>query len=448
MSLDAAIEAEAQAQAICMQTRDFERAYDAFVVKTGKARFRRGLMLRATTSWIVAVLRGPRTAASMRRAPTLRQGRRSGPDRRPTATSVLTCARRIVKALGSGWLAPSRRRLKTSFDVRSLCLIRETLAHHHGLADFAFAMQGLGSAPIGYLRLGRRSKINYLPPTAASGDADRSVRPYRSRKPARTSAGISDHRRRSRAMTPTSSTARRRGSRTVASRTTTSYSRAPKRVGGDGNARLERLRRRQGHSRVQASKRRSKSSPPTPWRSSSFERLPGPALASSWASAARGCEIALGHARRVPLDASAQQPSALLAAALDESPARAWRSRRTVRPKDSPSSSSPKRDSPRCSTAIDATRRCSSTVPRGPKTPGAERVSREESVDGKDVRDRSRAESRRRRGPTIRRRGRRQRQRRRAPLPRSARAPHLRRHHRDPQAHHRATYPPGIRANA
>jgi enoyl-CoA hydratase/carnithine racemase len=33
MSLDAAIEAEAQAQAICMQTQDFRRAYEAFVAK-------------------------------------------------------------------------------------------------------------------------------------------------------------------------------------------------------------------------------------------------------------------------------------------------------------------------------------------------------------------------------------------------------------------------------
>lgn len=33
MSIDQAIEAEAQAQAICMQTRDFERAYNAFVNK-------------------------------------------------------------------------------------------------------------------------------------------------------------------------------------------------------------------------------------------------------------------------------------------------------------------------------------------------------------------------------------------------------------------------------
>jgi hypothetical protein len=33
MSLEQAIEAEAQAQAICMQGRDFERAYKAFVAK-------------------------------------------------------------------------------------------------------------------------------------------------------------------------------------------------------------------------------------------------------------------------------------------------------------------------------------------------------------------------------------------------------------------------------
>jgi enoyl-CoA hydratase/carnithine racemase len=33
MSIDQAIEAEAQAQAICMQTADFRRAYEAFVAK-------------------------------------------------------------------------------------------------------------------------------------------------------------------------------------------------------------------------------------------------------------------------------------------------------------------------------------------------------------------------------------------------------------------------------
>ena len=34
MSVDQAIEAEAQTQAICMQTRDFRRAYDAFAAKS------------------------------------------------------------------------------------------------------------------------------------------------------------------------------------------------------------------------------------------------------------------------------------------------------------------------------------------------------------------------------------------------------------------------------
>ncbi|MGI9373495.1 MAG: acyl-CoA dehydrogenase family protein [Hyphomicrobiales bacterium] len=36
----------------------------------------------------------------------------------------------------------------TALDVRSLCLIRETLARHDGLADFAFAMQGLGTGAL------------------------------------------------------------------------------------------------------------------------------------------------------------------------------------------------------------------------------------------------------------------------------------------------------------
>ncbi len=35
-----------------------------------------------------------------------------------------------------------------TLDVRSLCLIRETLARHDGLADFAFAMQGLGTGAL------------------------------------------------------------------------------------------------------------------------------------------------------------------------------------------------------------------------------------------------------------------------------------------------------------
>ncbi len=61
--------------------------------------------------------------------------------------------RRLVAALGAAGLlrhavtAPfggARDRL----DVRSLCLLRETLAYQSGLADFAFAMQGLGTGPV------------------------------------------------------------------------------------------------------------------------------------------------------------------------------------------------------------------------------------------------------------------------------------------------------------
>ena len=33
MSVDAAIDAEAEAQAVCMETKDFQRAYHAFVAK-------------------------------------------------------------------------------------------------------------------------------------------------------------------------------------------------------------------------------------------------------------------------------------------------------------------------------------------------------------------------------------------------------------------------------
>jgi acyl-CoA dehydrogenase len=51
------------------------------------------------------------------------------------------------------------------FDVRALALIRETLAWHDGLADFAFAMQGLGSGPIS-LEGSHALKHRYLPGVA------------------------------------------------------------------------------------------------------------------------------------------------------------------------------------------------------------------------------------------------------------------------------------------
>lgn len=59
--------------------------------------------------------------------------------------------RALVAALGQGgWLqfAAVDPDGDAPLDVRSLCLIRETLARHDGLADFAFAMQGLGTGAI------------------------------------------------------------------------------------------------------------------------------------------------------------------------------------------------------------------------------------------------------------------------------------------------------------
>ncbi|MEI7447734.1 MAG: acyl-CoA dehydrogenase family protein, partial [Burkholderiales bacterium] len=58
-----------------------------------------------------------------------------------------------VRALGdAGWLRyavpASHGGALPVLESRTLCLVRETLARHDGLADFAFAMQGLGSGPI------------------------------------------------------------------------------------------------------------------------------------------------------------------------------------------------------------------------------------------------------------------------------------------------------------
>ena len=59
----------------------------------------------------------------------------------------------LVKRLGAaGWLRYAVPKAyggaHDKLDVRSLCLIRETLARFDGLADFAFAMQGLGSGTL------------------------------------------------------------------------------------------------------------------------------------------------------------------------------------------------------------------------------------------------------------------------------------------------------------
>jgi len=67
---------------------------------------------------------------------------------------VDAACRALVRQLGkAGWLkhAIGGREYGgavDAIDTRAVCLIRETLARHSGLADFAFAMQGLGSGAI------------------------------------------------------------------------------------------------------------------------------------------------------------------------------------------------------------------------------------------------------------------------------------------------------------
>jgi alkylation response protein AidB-like acyl-CoA dehydrogenase len=72
----------------------------------------------------------------------------------PHGADVDAACRSLVRALGdAGWLrhavaGAAWGGASEALDTRALCLIRETLARHEGLADFAFAMQGLGSGAI------------------------------------------------------------------------------------------------------------------------------------------------------------------------------------------------------------------------------------------------------------------------------------------------------------
>jgi len=81
----------------------------------------------------------------------------------------------LVKALGQGgWLKPAiagkaHGGASEVIDTRTICLLREELAWHNGLADFAFAMQGLGSGAIS-LKGTPEQQAAYLP-RVAKGEA-------------------------------------------------------------------------------------------------------------------------------------------------------------------------------------------------------------------------------------------------------------------------------------
>jgi alkylation response protein AidB-like acyl-CoA dehydrogenase len=78
--------------------------------------------------------------------------------------------RRLVRLLGEGgWLRHAIGGAGSPIDTRAICLIRETLARHNGLADFAFAMQGLGSGAISLF--GTETQRERYLPRVARGEA-------------------------------------------------------------------------------------------------------------------------------------------------------------------------------------------------------------------------------------------------------------------------------------
>jgi acyl-CoA dehydrogenase len=78
--------------------------------------------------------------------------------------------RRLVRLLGEGgWLRHAIAGDAQAIDTRAICLIRETLARHNGLADFAFAMQGLGSGAISLF--GSAAQREHYLPRVARGEA-------------------------------------------------------------------------------------------------------------------------------------------------------------------------------------------------------------------------------------------------------------------------------------
>jgi len=73
--------------------------------------------------------------------------------------------RELVAKLGAENALDITASSEGKLDVRSLCLAREILARHDGLADFAFAMQGLGTGAISLFG-SKEQKAEWLPLTS------------------------------------------------------------------------------------------------------------------------------------------------------------------------------------------------------------------------------------------------------------------------------------------
>ena len=163
VSLETAIEMEAQAQAICMATNDFRRAFEAFAAKRNAGVRGRLMADRASSTGRFSTTATANGRANLRLVRSRIWPTTHGED-------VDAECRALVRKLGDGgWLRycvpAAYGGVHEKLDVRSLALIRETLARHSGLADFAFAMQGLGSGTISLFGT-EAQKQSYLPAVA------------------------------------------------------------------------------------------------------------------------------------------------------------------------------------------------------------------------------------------------------------------------------------------
>jgi alkylation response protein AidB-like acyl-CoA dehydrogenase len=97
--------------------------------------------------WALGALQRLKTEAE------IRGSNGPGPQNNYVEANVDAICRRHVASLGAAGLlrhcVPARfGGASAHIDSRALCVLRESLAWHDGLADFAFAMQGLGAGPI------------------------------------------------------------------------------------------------------------------------------------------------------------------------------------------------------------------------------------------------------------------------------------------------------------
>ncbi len=170
MGVDQAIDAEAEATAICMTTNGFSLCGYACVRQQAETGIQGRLRVPSFPhlDWPFFEPRHKTLAIELDRWATSNLAHDHG-------SNVDDACRGLVRQLGAaGWLnhaigGTSYGATSEAIDTRAICLIRETLARHSGLADFAFAMQGLGSGAITLFGNAKQKK-KYLP-RVAKGEA-------------------------------------------------------------------------------------------------------------------------------------------------------------------------------------------------------------------------------------------------------------------------------------